>query len=582
MDSGEELDFESLIDLSRFIEAKMSFQQGSFSMSRDNLRVTDGQMDYNNSSRIEPKRSHHQWFMECNGAELSKNKRQATQAINSRTVSGIPDITLSSWQNASNLPSVSGQFTDSLYGSEHMRTFDMGDGNVRSVDPGNMNSGRKVYDHQFDSGLSTGMSMSHTIEDFSPCLSSGKKVRVSQVGDSNSGMPASMGYSMGAAYNRSDNNISLGPSYGNENENTNSMGPLFSTGQALSKGDTTYLSMYLNNHKLDENFLSMSQHLNKGDSSFMSIGQSYEKGDSNLISSSPSYGKANDKFISMAPAYNKSDSAISVSPFYGKGDGNLISLGQSYNKPDFNFTTIGHAPDKGDSSILSMGQNYNKGECNTISFGCLHDGPEANLPGCITTSYDSLINNHIPVQAPHVPGQKVLVGAISNSNVKGAPKTNPKINNKPTTKTAKKASPNNFPSNVKSLLSTGILDGVHVKYVSWSREKSLKGYIKGTGYVCGCNECNFEKALNAYEFERHASCKTKHPNNHIYFENGKTIYAVVQELKNTPQEMLFDAIQNVAGPQINQKNFNAWKASYQAAARELQRIYGKDEIPLPS
>lgn len=67
------------------------------------------------------------------------------------------------------------------------------------------------------------------------------------------------------------------------------------------------------------------------------------------------------------------------------------------------------------------------------------------------------------------------------------------------------------------------------------------------------------QTINAYEFERHAGCKTKHPNNHIYFENGKTIYAVVQELKSTPQEMLFDVIQNVTGSAINQKNFNTWK-----------------------
>lgn len=129
------------------------------------------------------------------------------------------------------------------------------------------------------------------------------------------------------------------------------------------------------------------------------------------------------------------------------------------------------------------------------------------------------------------------------------------------------------------------------------------------------------QTINAYEFERHAGCKTKHPNNHIFFENGKTIYAVVQELKSTPQEMLFDVIQNVTGSAVNQKNFNAWKgehicffiqdlecyipknddneykfvtlspffvwyifisASYQAATRELQRIYGKDDLVVPS
>lgn len=67
------------------------------------------------------------------------------------------------------------------------------------------------------------------------------------------------------------------------------------------------------------------------------------------------------------------------------------------------------------------------------------------------------------------------------------------------------------------------------------------------------------QCLNAYEFERHADCKTKHPNNHIYFENGKTIYAVVQELKNTPQDKLFEVIQHVTGSPINQKNFQTWK-----------------------
>lgn len=70
-----------------------------------------------------------------------------------------------------------------------------------------------------------------------------------------------------------------------------------------------------------------------------------------------------------------------------------------------------------------------------------------------------------------------------------------------------------------------------------------------------------QQVLNAYEFEQHANCKTKHPNNHIYFENGKTVYGVVQELKNTPQEKLFDAIQNVTGSDINHKNFNIWKGS---------------------
>lgn len=117
------------------------------------------------------------------------------------------------------------------------------------------------------------------------------------------------------------------------------------------------------------------------------------------------------------------------------------------------------------------------------------------------------------------------------------------------------------------------------------------------------------KVLNAYEFERHAGCKTKHPNNHVYFENGKTIYQIVQELRNTPTSLLFDTIQTVFGAPINQKSFRVWKGklrtyfetpllhgsnsslqilvyifglseSFQAATRELQRIYGKEELNL--
>ena len=130
----------------------------------------------------------------------------------------------------------------------------------------------------------------------------------------------------------------------------------------------------------------------------------------------------------------------------------------------------------------------------------------------------------------------------------------------------------------------------------------------------------FLKVINAYEFERHAGCKTKHPNNHIYFESGKTIYGVVQELRSTPQNMLFEVLQTVTGSPINQKSFRSWKGnlscsvttvflidvdtfcwskmfylgkyfflltlglsfsyteSFLAAARELQRICGKDEV----
>ncbi|PNX73771.1 DNA binding protein [Trifolium pratense] len=104
----------------------------------------------------------------------------------------------------------------------------------------------------------------------------------------------------------------------------------------------------------------------------------------------------------------------------------------------------------------------------------------------------------------------------------------------------------------------------------------LQGVIKGTGYLCSCDVCKGQKC--------HAGVggKSEHPYKHIFFENRKSIYGVVQELKNNPQEMLFDAIQTVTGSTNNARNFRIWKASYQAATRELQRIYGKDDAAIPS
>nr|GMD52851.1 uncharacterized protein LOC109187050 [Ipomoea batatas] len=113
--------------------------------------------------------------------------------------------------------------------------------------------------------------------------------------------------------------------------------------------------------------------------------------------------------------------------------------------------------------------------------------------------------------------------------------------------THRKTSVYSFPTNVKNLLSTGIFEGVPVKYVSWSRG-----------------------AVNAYEFEKHAGCDTKHPNNNIYFPSGKSLYSLVQELKVIPQnDLLFEAIQTASGTPINIKNFKAWKALYESASSSL-------------
>ncbi|OVA18295.1 hypothetical protein BVC80_1835g731 [Macleaya cordata] len=240
---------------------------------------------------------------------------------------------------------------------------------------------------------------------------------------------------------------------------------------------------------------------------------------------------------------------------------------------------INQVKDTDNGMSLPIGHTFNKGESTTISFGGFHDEPESNPSGGLISSYDLLMSQS-SVQQPEVVKQKELVNSNIDVILSATQVVSP-VNETPKNKeqkTAKKVPPNNFPSNVRSLLSTGMLDGVPVKYISWSREKELRGIIKGSGYLCSCQSCNFSKVLNAYEFERHAGCKTKHPNNHIFFENGKTIYAIVQELRSTSQNLLFEAIQTVTGSPINQKAFNIWKESFQAATRELQRIYGTEDL----
>ncbi|XP_019192382.1 PREDICTED: uncharacterized protein LOC109186725 [Ipomoea nil] len=265
---------------------------------------------------------------------------------------------------------------------------------------------------------------------------------------------------------------------------------------------------------------------------------------------------------------------------------NLISpVRTNYDIRAFCFTSGDHIPRKLDVSVASRGitnheennlQQLGRGSENGEGAATSGMGFQNRPEGTNRSRY--LIPNRDLLLSPSLPdGSEVLTE--KSTKERSAYQTNTiTVDNVPkqVEKEAKKNSSNNFPSNVKSLMSTSILDGVPVKYVSWSREKNLRGIIKGTGYLCGCDDCKMNKNVNAFEFERHAGCKTKHPNNHIYFVSGKTIYSVVQELKGTQQEALFEAIKNVTGSPINVKNYRVWKASYQAATRELQRIYGEE------
>lgn len=459
-----------------------SFQHKSFWMPRDAGCLAEENAGYENSSRIEPKRSH-QWI--TGEPEIFSNKKQAVEAVSDRPVS---HVNVSQWDTNSGFHSVTGQFSDRLFGSDLAQNVNLVDKNVPSIGSGNLNMGRKDFGNQHGSNPSVGLSISHPISGPSSSLNFGgiRKVKVNQVRDSDNCMPvASVGHSyseadnstisIGSGYNKNDGNITLGPTYNNGNDNTIVMGTrisknddnLISMGHIFNKGDGSFALMSHNYGKGDESILSMGQPFDRGDGNFMSMGQSYEKEPGNAISLGTSYTKGHESFISMGPTYGKSgENFITVTP-YDKGTDHIISMGPTYEKVDSNIGSTVPSFDRSDSSSLPVDQNHNRCQSSAISFGVFHGDPEPNSSGGIHNGYDMLMGNQ------NSESQKDLTESNPEPPVNSIPKPNAKNDTVPKNKepkAAKKAPTNNFPSNVKSLLSTGIFDGVEVKYVSWSRE----------------------------------------------------------------------------------------------------------------
>ncbi|XP_059627148.1 uncharacterized protein LOC132269944 [Cornus florida] len=531
-----------------------SFQEKSFPMPRDAECRGDGVLEYTSS-----------------GITLFCNKKQAAEAGTSRPLSGLPNMNVLPWKNSSSFQTGSAQSTQRAFQSEPVRIFDLDGRNTQSFGAGNLNVERNP---KYGDMFSVSISKLHTINDPLSCPNRAGIGNANQVKSSENEMSIAFKHSYmwgdisrGTTYNKSANNIFSGPTCSKGDESitpwkpaiNNANANFISTGNA-NNGDGSFVLMGRKFNKIGDTVISMP--LVKGDGNIISTDPAFNKGFENVVLMDPSHNNAHQNFISMG--YTSNNNVISTGPTPDKADTSVLPMHTNY--------------DKGSSSMQSMGRKYNRSPKNaTIIFGGCQDKPDTN-PSGRTNRYDLLTSQ---------PRQKALVvcnnDAIVNvapsgtSRTRAVPKRVRKRPNRPN-----KPSQNEFPSHVKSLLTTGIFDGVPVNYYNWTRQNSLKGVIKGTGYLCGCNNCKYSKILNAFEFEHHAGYKTKHPNDHIYFFNGKTIYAVVQELRATPKDMLFEAIRNVTGSPIHEKNFRIWKESYQAATRELQRIYGKEKVTKPT
>ncbi|CAA3015546.1 Hypothetical predicted protein [Olea europaea subsp. europaea] len=542
-----------------------------------------GDMGYDTSARNEQKRAL-QWSMDTYEKELLSNKKQAVESARNRPTSGAVNMSMSLLGNSPR------------YGIQSVRSSSFADKNASVFVNGDLNTGKKGFVEQAENNPSICLSMFRDVEVPLRLNAGVRKVKVNQAVLENqlsefvgkSFNPGDKNKMISPVFHRTGNDTSLAPTYNTGDGSTSAVDPAFfkthenfiSVGQASNKRDGNVMLMGHHYNGIDNNLLTTGQALDKRNCNFISIGGQCEKENGNLMSISPNYYKGHENFIAMDDFYNKAnEDFMSSGPLYDKGGVDITAMTLIHGQQD--VSSLGTVYNNGNSSI-PMSQNHNYGKGINITSGGFQDNPDESDPCRRLISNHDVLLDQFSAQPTGALGQNGSVKFPSMTVVSASTsRTGSGLKNKEQ-KTNKMVPSNNFPSNVKSLLSTGILDGVPVKYVSWSREKNLRGVVNGTGYLCGCEECNLSNAVNAYEFERHAGCKTKHPNNHIHFENGKTIYAVVQELKSTSQDMLFEAIENVTGSPVNQKNFLTWKASYLAATCELQRIYGKDEVAVPS
>ncbi|KAH0692561.1 hypothetical protein KY285_019658 [Solanum tuberosum] len=161
----------------------------------------------------------------------------------------------------------------------------------------------------------------------------------------------------------------------------------------------------------------------------------------------------------------------------------------------------------------------------------------------ISTDACTNISNTNSINATSLEHGKGKFISMGDNSGKGK---NPVNHDKDIRVDSKKKVQNTFPTNVKSLLSSGLLDGVPVKNLLWELLKGMVTYVA------------MKNCLSATEFERHASCKSHHANSHIYFDSGRTIHSVVRKLKKTPSEMLFEStykvLENIILQKMKQQN----------------------------
>lgn len=413
--------------------------------SYGNLNDNDD-MTYDNS-RIESKRSN-QWFVDGPEMDLSPNKKQAVEAPNSLSP-GLLNSNISLWGDSLSFHSLTGPFTAQLF-DPGAASMNFEDANIFPLNMNNkLSAERKNILDPFEGDASFGLSMSTTLEDSQPVFNN-DGIRKGEVNE----VKESQNFMFVLTNNPCDGGIGNTVSHSHASkEGDNSV----STSLTYNKGDPNVISVDNAFDRMDNNLISMSQSYNKGDDN-LSIPLTYKE-ICNTISMDQGYSNVDSDAMSIAQVYNKAcDNSILSNHLFNKVEDGTILMDQTYHQRGNDMSFVSHSYNKGESTIISFG-------------GC--DDDDA-IPSDSFVSDYTLFMGQAPTHMSQVANEKELVRLssklipsttqMSASEAVNVPKTKEEM------KLSKKATSNNFPSNVRSLLSTGMLDGVSVKYKAWSRE----------------------------------------------------------------------------------------------------------------
>ncbi|KAK4772872.1 hypothetical protein SAY87_027891 [Trapa incisa] len=202
-------------------------------------------------------------------------------------------------------------------------------------------------------------------------------------------------------------------------------------------------------------------------------------GDGSGVSTGTLHG-IEDESASIGPTYEEDGDNVSVSQVMGKEHHCILSSGQGHQTDSCTMSMSQLYNQEGNNSSVSVGNSYDKtknvashkigkGQSTIKSFGGCDDDP-----GRLIYNYEMLMGQ----PSVHIPNAIDSVGLVKSNDggriaVPGAGDNSKKGDLHMT----EKIPSNNFPSNVRSLLSTGILDGVHVKYMAWSQEQGREHII---------------------------------------------------------------------------------------------------------